>query len=210
MKCACGCGQDAPSADRTDRKRDRVKGQPLRYVHGHNRRRPRTKPPEKRCARCGATKRSDSFYRDVSKSDGLRSYCRECVKDTNSASYRANPERIHTQAKEWRALNPERSRAFSERWRKANPAKHAEKENRRRVRKRQGIVEKIDPFAIYDRDGGRCHICGKRVPKSKMTLDHLVPVSKGGDHVALNVRLAHGSCNSSRGDGRLPAQLLLH
>jgi 5-methylcytosine-specific restriction endonuclease McrA len=67
----------------------------------------------------------------------------------------------------------------------------------------------IDPREIYDRDGGRCHICGKRVTFERMTLDHLVPVSKGGEHVALNVRIAHGSCNSSRGAGRLPAQLIL-
>jgi len=38
--CMCGCGQPAPIAPKSDR-RDHVIGQPMRYVHGHNRRDPR-------------------------------------------------------------------------------------------------------------------------------------------------------------------------
>lgn len=34
--CMCGCGERAPIADRNDSKRSRVKGQPLRYLSGHN------------------------------------------------------------------------------------------------------------------------------------------------------------------------------
>ncbi len=33
--CECGCGQPAPIAKRTDRTWGQVKGQPLRFVHGH-------------------------------------------------------------------------------------------------------------------------------------------------------------------------------
>lgn len=32
-----------------------------------------------------------------------------------------------------------------------------------------------------------------------LTLDHIIPVSRGGSNGALNVRPAHKSCNSSRG-----------
>jgi hypothetical protein len=36
--CACGCGGEAPIATRTDLRPDhrQVKGQPLRYIKGHN------------------------------------------------------------------------------------------------------------------------------------------------------------------------------
>lgn len=37
--CECGCGQTAPLAPQTSKKRGWVKGQPLRFAHGHNRRR---------------------------------------------------------------------------------------------------------------------------------------------------------------------------
>ena len=38
--CKCGCGQPAPLAAHTDSKRGWVRGEPLRYVHGHNTRKP--------------------------------------------------------------------------------------------------------------------------------------------------------------------------
>lgn len=33
--CECGCGEAAPIAKKTRRERGQVKGQPLRFVHGH-------------------------------------------------------------------------------------------------------------------------------------------------------------------------------
>lgn len=48
-----------------------------------------------------------------------------------------------------------------------------------------------------------------KVDVGDATMDHLVPLSKGGDHSWENVALAHRSCNSKRGAGRLPAQLRL-
>ena len=35
--CECGCGQPAPVATKTDTRRGRIKGQPLRFIRGHNR-----------------------------------------------------------------------------------------------------------------------------------------------------------------------------
>jgi HNH endonuclease len=45
-------------------------------------------------------------------------------------------------------------------------------------------------------------------PLSK-SLDHLIPLSRGGTHEPANVSLAHLRCNVSRGAGRKPAQLWL-
>lgn len=56
------------------------------------------------------------------------------------------------------------------------------------------------------RDGWRCHLCGKKVPDRESrsrdldpTIDHLIPLSDGGEHVPENVALAHFLCNSTRG-----------
>lgn len=35
--CECGCGGHTLIADKTDSRFGRVKGQPLRFIHGHNR-----------------------------------------------------------------------------------------------------------------------------------------------------------------------------
>lgn len=37
VSCQCGCGEPAPIATRTDRRYGAVKGQPRRYISGHNR-----------------------------------------------------------------------------------------------------------------------------------------------------------------------------
>lgn len=64
-------------------------------------------------------------------------------------------------------------------------------------------------FVIYDRDAGRCHLCGKKVSRDNFHLDHLIPRSKGGVTSPENLAVSHPGCNQRRGAGRVPAQLLL-
>lgn len=65
---------------------------------------------------------------------------------------------------------------------------------------------------LYVRDHGICHICGKItnwddytvvngkkcVSKNYPTIDHIIPVSRGGAHSWDNIALAHMSCNASK------------
>jgi len=50
--------------------------------------------------------------------------------------------------------------------------------------------------AVFARDSGRCQYCGK----SAESIDHVVPRSKGGDHVWENVVACCRRCNTSKGD----------
>lgn len=61
--------------------------------------------------------------------------------------------------------------------------------------------------AAFERAGGKCQICGDPVdldlqtPKRlKATLDHIVPVSRGGGDERANLQLAHFGCNSRKGN----------
>lgn len=83
---------------------------------------------------------------------------------------------------------------------------HAEKCRRRRVLKRGGVVEPYTLAEIAQRDRHRCQLCRRKVdltiqwpdPKSP-SIDHVIPVTDGGDDVKANVQLAHFGCNSSKG-----------
>lgn len=80
---------------------------------------------------------------------------------------------------------------------------------RLRVRrgKSQAAISKLSVREVWDRDNGVCQICRKRIdwnrkwPNSKsMSVDHIVPISKGGTDEEANVRAAHLGCNSKRGN----------
>jgi len=46
-----------------------------------------------------------------------------------------------------------------------------------------------------------CGICGKQLPGEKMaTLDHIKPISKGGQNSIKNIQLAHWKCNNEKGN----------
>ncbi|NHP18416.1 HNH endonuclease [Rhodococcus sp. IC4_135] len=47
--------------------------------------------------------------------------------------------------------------------------------------------------------GVRCHLCGKATPPAT-TADHIIPRSRGGADTLSNLRPAHQSCNSARGN----------
>lgn len=71
-------------------------------------------------------------------------------------------------------------------------------------------AEKFSLDEIYLRDRKICHICKKHVRRRDASMDHIIPVSKSGDHIRANVSLAHKNCNSQRGIGNhIPAQLRL-
>lgn len=63
-------------------------------------------------------------------------------------------------------------------------------------------IRKDKRLAIYLRDGMACAYCGKGVEESgaPLTLDHLLPCSKGGGNHEGNLVTCCLSCNSRRQD----------
>jgi 5-methylcytosine-specific restriction endonuclease McrA len=80
-------------------------------------------------------------------------------------------------------------------------------QHRRRVRLKFAGVEYFYVEDIFERDKWICALCGQPVdpslknphPQSK-SIDHIIPVSKGGAHTMENVQLAHLVCNIRKGN----------
>lgn len=71
-------------------------------------------------------------------------------------------------------------------WVEARPAK------RKHISK--GLRSKV-----FERDGGICRYCAQEVPADAFTLDHIVPLSRGGDDSLSNLCVACRPCNCSKG-----------
>lgn len=50
--------------------------------------------------------------------------------------------------------------------------------------------------AVYASYNGKCAICGKYVKFKRMSIDHIVPYSRGGTDDLNNLQLTCKSCNS--------------
>jgi 5-methylcytosine-specific restriction endonuclease McrA len=65
-------------------------------------------------------------------------------------------------------------------------------------------------FNIYARDNNTCQYCARRLPRTDLNLDHVIPRSKGGQSTWENVVCSCHACNRRKG-GRTPeeARMLL-
>lgn len=111
-----------------------------------------------------------------------------------------------SRCRNWRLRQSPIWRASLKRWQEKNPNKvraynHRERA-RRRGAKKTGLVV---PAEIFDRDGWRCQFCRCKVKKptsrgglKEATIDHIIPLSRGGSHTEANVQAACRMCNSKK------------
>jgi 5-methylcytosine-specific restriction endonuclease McrA len=62
---------------------------------------------------------------------------------------------------------------------------------------------------IYARDSNKCQYCGKKMPTTELSLDHVVPKSQGGKSTWENIVCCCVKCNVKKG-GRTPVQASMH
>jgi len=155
------------------------------------------------CGRCGAV-----TYRGKS-----ATYCAECValirreRDAKWRTEHRKPRELVTVecglcGCDVETLHP--TTKFCRRCRKAT----RKGDHRHRARKYGVDYEPINPAEIYARDKWICHICTepiRRVPGNEVdidgwSLDHIIPMSKGGPHLKWNVAASHWGCNVLKGD----------
>lgn len=186
----------------------------------------------KTCTKCKNELPLTAFYKVGGGNDNLRAACKKCISthyyygDTHAvrlarakAQRDADKEKSREYARQWRAKfpdkvkegqkrhyqeNKEKEREDSKRYRAAHPEKY--KEYRRQRRARLAEVECTLTVAQWEevqmRYKYQCAYCGKS--KVNLTMDHVVPISKGGSHTADNIVPACKTCNSSKQAGSAP------
>lgn len=129
----------------------------------------------------------------------------ERKRESRRKTYWNNREKELARQEKWRAEN-DRSEYNSE-WGKANRDKRRESTRRRKALLKGATV--IEPFTkqeVWERDNGRCGICLEMADESDWHLDHVIPLSKGGQHTLANVQVSHPVCNLRKKDKILPIE----
>ncbi|MEV7840190.1 HNH endonuclease [Streptomyces albidoflavus] len=146
----------------------------------------------------------------------------ECKRAFNADRMRKWQRDYKAQHGQWypKARHGDRQREYSRKryqeqphWRVRYPERAALIDARRRMRildASQGEV--FAPAAVHARNGWTCQLCHEPIdpdvawpdPMSP-SIDHVIPLARGGEHSMGNVQSAHLGCNSSKGDRVDPA-----
>jgi hypothetical protein len=166
------------------------------------------------CPKCSTWKLLSEFNRDRSIPCGFACWCRTCTKAKGKTFYDKNPDRTAI----WRKQNPEYMAKWHEEnrehiaevnatWAKNNPDKRHASAVSRRARQRRATIEKFLRSEIYERDGWICQLCLKPIDHDlkwpdpgSPSVDHIIPLIKGGDHSRANVQATHLTCNLRKYD----------
>lgn len=170
----------------------------------------------KECTRCKETKPLEDFNRKAERKDGRRSRCRDCEKELD-ALRRATPEHKAALRRYWDTDEYKALRA-AEYQRNREKIRASQKEYRKKYRKRPEVVEsrRIENHnrrnsltgtlpadcmeQLIAKYGDKCMNPECKTPESKLTIDHVKPVSKGGTNTMDNVQILCARCNEAKGN----------
>jgi 5-methylcytosine-specific restriction endonuclease McrA len=124
----------------------------------------------------------------------------------------SNRDAINARRRQRYAANPEHFRAQKRRSSVVNLDKILFYNKHRRAKKTGATLNDLTLAQwqeIKAHYGQRCVYCGRKM--QRLTLDHIIPLSKGGNHTATNIVPACLSCNSRKNNREplVPVQPLL-
>jgi 5-methylcytosine-specific restriction endonuclease McrA len=116
-----------------------------------------------------------------------------------------NPGCRKESERRYRERHKEAIAAYNRKYFKEHPDVVRSSQHRRRAQKYLAPFDHFRSLEIYERDKWMCGLCGEPVNKElhhrdpmSPSLDHIIPLAKGGHHLRSNCQLAHLSCNKKK------------
>lgn len=168
----------------------------------------------KSCNVCGEIKPVDHFRKwDRDYGDGYYNQCHVCERakgrawNRNRGEYRRNYEETHRAhlrvvRDAWNKKNKDKRKAQQRRFYSSQKGRLYNRNSQaiRRSKSKQGDVTTawLEQFMASQT---KCFYCKKPFNSNrKKTVDHVIPLDKGGEHIMTNLVIACQSCNSSKGN----------
>jgi len=114
----------------------------------------------------------------------------------------------------WKRNNAEKAREYCRIWKKRNKKRVLELAEMRRTSgkvrvdtqncraRKIGKIGRIN-ISLWERlsekYNGKCPICKKHIGRELLTIDHIIPISRGGQNTEDNIQLLCRSCNTKKG-----------
>lgn len=192
----------------------RIHGDPLVTMKGKHHKVQTTDEGLRICKRCGVPKPVNDFHKDGGSPDGLRAQCKPCRNSFMAAYYEENRDsrmayeqhrRTH-QADHLRALDMARYERHKDR----RIALASDNVRTRRARLTATVVDpKVTVKQLRKIHGDNCCYCGieldfvrgrrgEGIARNRATLEHVLPLSRGGTHTFENTKIACHRCNVSK------------
>lgn len=166
------------------------------------------------CRKCGESLSAIEFHGDSASPDGLRSQCKSCRSDYMVGYHEANTERVKAYQRKRRVEQAETVRAIDRaRYVRDKDKRVAAASDGVRLRRARiagvGSDPKLTTGRLREIHGDACCYCsvqmdferGKRgegIAPNRATLEHILPISRGGTHTFDNAALACHRCNVSK------------
>lgn len=147
---------------------------------------------------------------------------RHRIRETAREYREKNRDKLLEGMKQWHADNREREKEYSRKRYRENPKvrekareykrknrhKYTAAENKRRAAKFKAFVEDVNLVGLVKKKGFNCGVCGRlafptienRYHPLRAQVDHIIPLSKGGEHSYANCQITHASCNAQKLD----------
>lgn len=162
--------------------------------------------PQKRCTKCRVEKPLTDFHKNASCEDGLQHRCKQCRRDdTYTYSARSNEWRsahldsFRASSRNWKITHKAEDREIQRKWRQTpNGKRYALHHRTLRRANIKGDVTADQFKELFERQT-HCAYCKRKfTTKQPPTVDHVIPLSKGGLHTISNLVLACKPCNSRK------------
>jgi 5-methylcytosine-specific restriction endonuclease McrA len=182
----------------------------------------------KKCSSCEEVKPVGDFYKDNRTYDKLCCRCKDCDKakskeyrtenqekekerkkrdralnldvyQKREADWKKNnSEKFKNYYRKWRENNSEKIKEYIKSWHSKNPTKRVIYSEARRAKKTEngGRISREEWENLVEKYNHRCLCCGRT--DVKLTMDHVIPLSRGGSHTIDNIQPLCKSCNCSK------------
>ena len=159
------------------------------------------------CGGCGELLVANSInFHKANGKYGVRNKCKVCRKNDDEEKmrkkeyYKKNKNWLKEKNKEYRKNNKEKEKERFDKWKKNNPDKEFNRYTKRRQREENqgGGISKNQWLEMMEFFDWRCAYSNEKLSDKYRTIDHIIPLSKGGENEIWNCIPMHRSYNSSK------------